>query len=648
MWTRYNSILAVSPCHVVLGGLNGGLWSTRDNLVWTPATFELPGERERDGVHIHDLAAAGERLFAACNKGVVLRSDDGGRTWSFVATGAPEEAHLDAIQADASGLVVVAGRDYDEHTGLVLRSYDGGLTWSCLRHKPLWEQVASFGPDTLLLHDGDHLYRLPSGAREPVHLYQAAGSIEAMTVIEPGWALVLETRLTDVRTNRHSAALLEVRGDRVTRLEFELHAGWISLAAIAPEAWILLAPDGAVARTGDGGKTWTLGALPRFNGSRFCTQLHARGPLVFALSEQAVYRSDDAGATWAEVSKELLSLGRVVETSWGELLSFGRRVYRRAPGAQDWTVVTGLAHARAMVEVGPGVLLALGDGIQRSEDRGVTWSKVHADDRHTLRAIAAVGPGGAVVVGDRGTILHTTDAGRTFSAVRAPAREHLLAVWARGELVIAVGEGGVIHRSEDGGRSFVAAEVADRPSALAGVAGTPDGVVVAIGREQPIVACSCDAGRTWVVLDDVFSKWVYGLTALPDGRFAVCGGDGELLVSSNGRKWSTAARSSGEVLLALTPLSNGTLLAVTTLGLLVERTLPPAKATDKAPAKAKAKAKAKVKAKATAKAKTPAKAKATAKAKAKMPAKAKATAKARVKARAKTTAKATAARARRR
>jgi photosystem II stability/assembly factor-like uncharacterized protein len=68
------------------------------------------------------VAQAGKRMVAAGERGIVIVSDDGGRTWKQVQT--PTSASLVAMRfADAQTGWAVG------HMGLVLHTADGGLTW---------------------------------------------------------------------------------------------------------------------------------------------------------------------------------------------------------------------------------------------------------------------------------------------------------------------------------------------------------------------------------------------------------------------------------------------------------------------------------------------------------------------------------------
>ncbi|MFZ5492046.1 MAG: YCF48-related protein [Pseudomonadota bacterium] len=75
------------------------------------------------------LANAGERLIAVGERGVVIRSDDGGASW--VQSEVPVRATLTAVTfVDAQTGFAVG------HDAVVLKTTDGGVNWSLLNFEP--------------------------------------------------------------------------------------------------------------------------------------------------------------------------------------------------------------------------------------------------------------------------------------------------------------------------------------------------------------------------------------------------------------------------------------------------------------------------------------------------------------------------------
>ena len=87
--------------------------------------------------------------------------------------------------------------------------------------------------------------------------------------------------------------------------------------------------------------------------------------------------------------------------------------------------------------------------------RGTTWAPQRSGTSATLYHIDFRNEDDGWAVGERGTILRTTDGGQTWSPVKAPVRSTLLSVkFASDKDGWIVGRGGVILRSEDGGQTW--------------------------------------------------------------------------------------------------------------------------------------------------------------------------------------------------
>lgn len=109
-------------------GVAVGLWSlvlTTDDggATWTQQKLSPPpGASKADLNLLHLFVDVQGRLFAAAERGMVLRSEDRGRTWTYLATGYKGSFWTGIALPD--GTLLVGGQ-----RGTVYRSADGGRQW---------------------------------------------------------------------------------------------------------------------------------------------------------------------------------------------------------------------------------------------------------------------------------------------------------------------------------------------------------------------------------------------------------------------------------------------------------------------------------------------------------------------------------------
>lgn len=144
-------------------GVAVGLWSlvlTTEDGGATWQTVEMPvpeGARKADLNLMSLFADAKGRLFAAAEKGTVLRSDDQGRHWTYLHTGYQGSFWTGAALAD--GTLLAAGM-----RGALYRSTDDGQSWqrvdthsqsSITALAASGRQVVGVGLDGLMLRSQD-------------------------------------------------------------------------------------------------------------------------------------------------------------------------------------------------------------------------------------------------------------------------------------------------------------------------------------------------------------------------------------------------------------------------------------------------------------------------------------------------------------
>jgi photosystem II stability/assembly factor-like uncharacterized protein len=190
--------------------------------------------------------------------------------------------------------------------------------------------------------------------------------------------------------------------------------------------------------------------------------------------------------------------------------------------------------------------------VQRSSDRGTTWSRGTTPTSEPLYAVSFADESAGFAAGGRGTILRTRDGGATWEAQRAqildefgaevPLDTTLFGVAAlSAERAWAVGDYGVVLRTRDGktweqvhfdASVYADSNVLDR---IFNVVRFPTAERGLIAGEFGTILLTRDGGETWSgareLVDTPEDLYLFDLSATPDGSAAAVGLAGSVLLS---------------------------------------------------------------------------------------------------------------------
>ncbi|MGZ5184184.1 MAG: WD40/YVTN/BNR-like repeat-containing protein [Caldimonas sp.] len=172
-------------------GVAAGLWSlvliTRDGgLHWRTIDMPLPDGAKKADLNLLGLFVNAEgHLFAPAERGMVLRSDDRGRHWSYLSTGYKGSFWTGVATGDRT--LIVAGL-----RGSMYRSADDGRTWSRVETQSkssitaltvVGEQVVGVGLEGLVLRSSDVGATFTSNVRDDrLSLTAVIGGADGQTV----------------------------------------------------------------------------------------------------------------------------------------------------------------------------------------------------------------------------------------------------------------------------------------------------------------------------------------------------------------------------------------------------------------------------------------------------------------------------------
>ena len=223
-------------------------------------------------------ALAGERIVALGERGIVVLSDDGGKTWRQAK--GPVSTTLTALRfADAKTGYAVG------HGGVVLGTLDGGQTWSRRldgrRIAELALQAAQTSGDAAALKEAQRL--VADGPDKPL---LDLWVFDAQRVLVVGaYGLAFETTDAGKNWTPWMARLDNPKG---------LH---LYAVRAAGESLLLAGEQGLVLQSADAGRHWQRLALP-YKGSFFTAEMRSANDWLVAGLRGNAWRTADAGASW--------------------------------------------------------------------------------------------------------------------------------------------------------------------------------------------------------------------------------------------------------------------------------------------------------------------------------------------------------------
>jgi photosystem II stability/assembly factor-like uncharacterized protein len=441
------------------------------------------------------------RGYAVGDAGTALRTDDGGTTWSGLATGT--SADLNRLQVVTPDVLVVQGGD-----GCVLRrSDDGGKTFRRVyvlaeTNCPNRVQAAYFvSPQVgyVLLRDGSVLRTTDAGdtfakqtALPGTQVSPGGGNAQPVDLVftsaDRGLAVV-GTQWFETTDQGVSWKPLDASADRVSRVTF----------LDADNAYAV--GNGTLMRTEDGGRTWA----PRpIAAGEDLTSIRCATPTTCLLTVAGgdhLLRTTDGGATATRITASTQAIYAAAFASQSRVV---------AGGAGGATVVSddgGINYAPLGGDLGgnylalrggpqPAIAYALGHNGQlaRTTDGGAGWRALAVPTSADLADVSFATPDTGYALDLRGGLFKTANAGQSWQTLDPGTTQPAQSVVALpGDIVLVAGPRGV-RRQVGGGRFDPVANRKVAPLRISDL-DTAGGAVVAFGPQTIVV--SPDRGASW-------------------------------------------------------------------------------------------------------------------------------------------------------
>ena len=409
--------------------------------------------------------------------------------------------------------------------GMVLRTTDGGATWTTVAHTPHPLRSVCFvspslgwavcGSDVLGSGAGEVMKTADGGTSWTA---QAAGTQEPLAAVcftdaRNGWAVGgrdFDGYGEPTQVIVHTGDGGETWTQQYFRPETDETEGALTAADFvdATKGWAVSA-DGEILATTDGGRNWT---------SQFTREDAGFQDVAFADARHgwavggAILHTADGGAHWTRQDADTAAgLLAVAASDQSTACAVGRQgiVLRTTDSGLHWTTVSVDSTADiADVDFADGNVGCTAGPLLRTSDGGASWSPLGSSAAdEDLLAADLVDETTGWVTGNDGVILRTTDGGRSWRRQDSGVTDNLAAVeflnadagWAVGGTFDSTWSGQarrVILHTNDGGRHWRRQLDASGPM-LHAITFTSRRSGWAVGGHD--LLRSRDAGKTWKV-----------------------------------------------------------------------------------------------------------------------------------------------------
>jgi photosystem II stability/assembly factor-like uncharacterized protein len=248
----------------------------------------------------------------------------------------------------------------------------------------------------------------------------------------------------------------------------ERRDNFISVAAPSEQVAWAAGTAGKVIRTEDGGKTWISQKTKTLENLQGIATFDDKNAVIVGNHSLILYTTD-GGTTWNKATQptppkpEISKLFRV-QIAGNSMWAVGEynTLLRSDDKGVTWTRVLPEAdrNLNAIAFAGNvGVVFGEAGLTLRSTDGGTTWNEIKVDNPVSLMSVAFRDDIHGVAVGLTGTVMTTADAGATWVSIPNPTKEHLLNVRWEGEQWLAVGDKGVVVSSDSDAKDWKAGKI---------------------------------------------------------------------------------------------------------------------------------------------------------------------------------------------
>ena len=183
----------------------------------------------------------------------------------------------------------------------------------------------------------------------------------------------------------------------------------------------------------------------------------------FAVGENLIIRTSDAGNTWEELTVSFE--GKLLDVSFwdsstGVAVGENGLILKTQDAGNTWTqIASGTIHSlKSVAFSSQNRILAISGGgeILLSTNTGETWTKINSGTNQSLNDIAFINSDSGYVAGNQGLILRTYNGGNQWASLNSGLTANLNGIAFSTPIIgYAVGDSGNIMKTLDGGETWI-------------------------------------------------------------------------------------------------------------------------------------------------------------------------------------------------
>ncbi|MCK6614652.1 MAG: YCF48-related protein [Ignavibacteriaceae bacterium] len=461
-----------------------------------------------------------EIVWALAERGTIVRSTDGGVTWSIQKPDIPTNLNGMAFTNEMNGYLT--GND-----GYLYRTTDGGLTWSSQIPFP--------------------------GLR-----------LTAIQFLNPFVGYILVPNSAILKTSDGGSTWTHIPAVSATPYR--------SMAFYNDQIGMIAYGVGYTARTTDGGATWLTASTGFDSYNEYIRDIQwlSAGKALAIDNNGHLFVTIDTGRTWQQkiISSEFKPYSMHFQDALnGVIADRVSKLVRTSDAGQTFEVMPSPESGNYpedifMYDTSRIYIAGPKHFVYRTTNGGVVWSGIHTQEELQLNAVNLRSSTSAMVVGSSGLLGLGALDGSSFSPRETRTRKDLFAVaHSNTSKGIAAGEDGVIVYSNSALMEIWSVTNTGFPNDIYAITVNPGSDKVFAAGEGGIILRSQDFGLTWEQMNSGVSTRINAIKIF-DGINLIAVGDSGLVLRStdDGVTWNEIFVSTTKKLLSLTGLGPNRLI----------------------------------------------------------------------------------------